>query len=242
MRCNAINTMNCEGQMGNTSGVREWLGDGQSAQIKMGNSFTTTNERLLDVHEHLFMIGDMQNYIYQVLEGVVGVYKMLHDGRRLIVNFYYPGDIIGGSEQHQWTQHAEALCESRVRSIPTSTIDSLITTEPGFGLAILSMLTTELEETRDQLLSLGRKSALEKVATFLLRISRRNKRQKYNDLLLHLPMKRSEIADYLGLTIETVSRNITKLRAAGIIQLECKSEVRIKDMGLLEKLADGASH
>lgn len=221
------------------AGISEWLGDGHSAQIAMGGSFTTTSERSLDAHEHLFMIGDEQTHLYQIQEGVVGVYKMLADGRRQIVNFYYPGDIIGAADQAAWTQHAEALCKSKVRCIAASTVDKLITTELGFGQALLSMLATELDETRDQLLSLGRKSALEKVATFLLRISRRNRREGRDEALLHLPMKRSEIADYLGLTIETVSRNITKLRTTGIIKLESKSEVRITDIQLLEDLAEG---
>ncbi len=228
-------------ETGHAAGVNEWLGDGQSAQIKMGSSFTTTHERPLDMHEHLFMIGDKQTHLYQILEGVIGVYKMLPDGRRQIVTFYYPGDMIGGGDKSNWTQHAEALCNAKVRCIPVSTVDTLITTEPGFGQALMSMLATELEETRDQLLSLGRKSALEKVATFLLRISRRNKREGADESLLHLPMKRAEIADYLGLTIETVSRNITKLKTTGIIRLESKSEISVKDISLLEELADGGN-
>lgn len=228
-----------EDEFGHNGGMCDWLGDGRSARIKMGGSFTTTSERSLETHGHLFMIGDTQTHMYQILEGVVGVYKMLADGRRQIVNFYYPGDIIGWAVPGAWTQHAEALCKTRIRSIPTSTVDTLITTERGFGKALLSMLATELEETRDQLLSLGRKSALEKVATFLLRISRRNQREDNDEGLLHLPMKRAEIADYLGLTIETVSRNITILKKTGIIHLESNTVVRITDMSQLEDLADG---
>lgn len=222
-----------------TNGISQWLGDGHSAQISMGNSFATTSERSLDTHEHLFMIGDQQTHLYQIQEGVIGVYKMLADGRRQIVTFYYPGDIIGAADQAAWTQHAEALCQSRVRCIAITTVDKLITSEPGFGQALLSMLAIELDETRDQVLSLGRKSALEKVATFLLRISRRNRREGKDEGSLHLPMKRAEIADYLGLTIETVSRNITKLRTTGVIALESKSKVSVPDISVLEGIADG---
>ena len=222
-----------------TSAMTEWLGDGQSAKIVIGHSFTTTNERSLESHEHLFIANDTQTHIYQVLEGVVGVYKMLSDGRRQIVTFYYPGDLIGVEDTGTWLHHGEALCNTKIRCIALSTIDSLISSEPGFGQAMLATLATELAETRDQLLSLGRKSALEKMATFLLRISRRNQRENTDECQLHLPMTRAEIADYLGLTIETVSRTITKLKTAGVIQLESRSRVIIKDLESLEDIANG---
>jgi len=222
-----------------TAVMANWLGDGHSGQIKVGHSFATTNERSMDAHEHLFLANDKQKHIYQVLEGVVGAYKMLADGRRQIVTFYYPGDLIGVEDSGVWLHHGEALCNSSIRCIPISTVENLIVSEPEFGQALLAALSTELSETRDQLLSLGRKSAIEKVATFLLRISRRNERENTDECQLYLPMTRAEIADYLGLTIETVSRNITKLKTRGLIRLESKSRVQILDLEGLEDIADG---
>ena len=219
--------------------MTDWLGNGQSAKIVIGHSFSTTNEKLLESHEHLFVANDSQTHVYQVLEGVVGVYQMLSDGRRQIVTFYYPGDLIGVEDTGTWLHHGEALCHTKVRCIALSTIDHLINSEPGFGQAMLATLATELAETRDQLLSLGRKSALEKMATFLLRISRRNQRENTDQSRLHLPMTRAEIADYLGLTIETVSRTITKLKTGGVIQLQSNSRVVVKDLELLENIANG---
>jgi len=221
--------------------LSQWIGNGQSAQIQVDRGFATTSERALDSHEHLYMCGDQHTHVYQVLEGVVGVYQMLADGRRQIVSFYYPGDLIGAVDQGSTSQHAEALCASRVRCIPVKTIETLISSQPGFGQAMLATVATELAETRDQLLSLGRKSAAEKLATFLLRISRRNARENQNDTQLYLPMTRAEIGDYLGLTIETVSRNMTRLRVAGIIRLEGKSRVQILNLEKLAELANGAS-
>ena len=222
-----------------TAKMTDWLGDGQSAKIRIGHSLSTTNERTLDVHEHLFLANDKQTHIYQVLDGVVGVYKMLADGRRQIVTFCYPGDLIGIEDSGTWLHHGEALCDTRVRCISLSTIDALVKSEPDFGQALVRSLATELAETRDQLLSLGRKSALEKVATFLLRISRRNLRENRDVTRLLVPMTRAEIADYLGLTIETVSRNITRLRTGGFIHLLSKCEVQILKMEQLERLAEG---
>ncbi|OED39978.1 hypothetical protein AB833_13075 [Chromatiales bacterium (ex Bugula neritina AB1)] len=223
------------------AGIQCWLGDGQSDQIRIGHSFTVTSERAFEPHEHLFKINDMQSHIYQVLSGVVGVYNMLPDGRRQIVTFYYPGDLIGIEESESWRYHGEVLCRSRVRSIPITIIDRLLETEPGFGQAMLETLATELAEIREQLLSLGQKSAIEKVATFLLRISRRNLREGGNQHSLYLPMTRSEIGDYLGLTIETVSRNISKLKTSGLIHVLNKNTVQILDLPKLEELADGNS-
>jgi len=225
----------------NRTAINNWIGSGKSAQIRVDRGFTTTNERKLDSHEHLFMSGDKRTHIYQVLEGVVGVYQMLSDGRRQIVSFCYPGDLIGVVDQENSLQHAEALCKSRVRCIPVKTIETLISSEPGFGQALLATVASELAETRDQLLSLGRKSAAEKLATFLLRISHRNAKVGENETQLYLPMTRAEIGDYLGLTIETVSRNMTRLRVAGVIRLESKSKVQILDREKLEELADGAA-
>lgn len=223
-------------QLDITTGISEWIGSGQ---IKMTRGFTTTTEISLDTHEHLFLSGDEHTHVYQVLEGVVGLYRMLADGRRQIVSFYYPGDLIGVVDQTFSQHHAEALCDTRVRCIPAKTIETLMASEPGFVQALLNTMATELAETRDQVLSLGRKSALEKLATFLLRISGRNAREKHDELRLHLPVTRSEIGDYLGLTIETVSRNITKLRAAGVINLERKSVIQIIDLQKLNDIADG---
>jgi len=226
----------------NTLSVAQFLNGNSSGKIMLGHSFTTTSEKVLDAHEHLFVAGDSQSQVYQVLEGVISIYELLPDGRRQIATFCYPGDLIGADIVQQFAHHAESLCAARVRCIPTHLMDKMISDEPGFSQALLKVLSTELAETRDQLLSLGRKSAKEKVATFLLRISRRNQREGMNELKLHLPMTRSEIADFLGLTIETVSRNITKLKVANAICLKSGGMVEILDMELLESFADGGNH
>jgi len=225
----------------NVPSVTQFLDSGTPGQIKIGHSFTTTSEKVLEPHEHLFVSGDVQSHVYQILEGVVSVYELLPDGRRQIATFCYPGDLIGADNVANFAHNAESLCSSRVRCIPLKAMDKLISTEPGFSQALLNVLSTELAETRDQLLSLGRKSALEKVATFLLRISRRSEREGLDETQLHLPMTRSDIADYLGLTIETVSRNFTKLKVAGVISLQSSSQVEVLDIDRLEDFADGGS-
>jgi len=219
-----------------------FLSMSKDGRVKIGSSFTPTSEKKLTAHEHLYLEGDRQTHIYQVLEGVVGSYHMLPDGRRQIAKFYYPGDLIGVAEQAQFATHAEALSASKVRCIPISCIDSLILTEPGFGRALLSLVATDLSDTREQLLSLGRKTALEKVASFLFNIYSRNNvadTDSENNDVAHVPMTRSEIADYLGLTIETVSRCITKLKTSGVIKPETRSTIRILNPDQLEEISVG---
>ncbi len=219
--------------------INKWLGEKQHCEIKIGHSIALTKIRKLKPHDHLFSPDQSQANIYQVVEGVVARYKVLADGRRQIVSFYYPGDLIGVEVAGKWQHYGEALCHSRVRCIPTNIVDRLICEDAEFGRALVKTLATELSETQDQMLSLGCKSAQERLATFLLRIARRYQREGKDGSSLSIPMTRSDIADYLGLTVETVSRNFTKLKSKEIIRLDGSSNVHILNMSLLREIASG---
>lgn len=213
----------------------------KDGSIQVGNSFTPVSVKKFAPHEHVYLEGEKQRNIYHILDGVVGVYKMLPDGRRHITKFYYPGDLIGLEESGWFVSHAEALSDAKIRCIPVNTIDALIVNEPGFGRALLNLLTNELKGARDQLLSLGRKSAIEKVATFFHEIYQKNQfaENTTDEDIVHLPMTRSEIADYLGLTIETVSRCITRLKTAKVIKPESRTLFIVLDPESLEEMAAG---
>lgn len=219
--------------------VAPWLNTNAIDHVSLGHTISCLNERVLQEHEHLFLEGERQTHIYLVLEGVVGMYKLLSDGRRQISTFAYPGDILGLDCTDSHVNNSEALSPSRVRCIPVNAIDKLIRNEPGFGQALLRLAASELAETREQMLSLGRKSAAEKLATFLVRIARRSTAIGQASDTIQIPMKRCEIADFLGLTIETVSRNFTKLKVSRVIRLKSKSEIEILNLALLEAMADG---
>lgn len=221
------------------STVSPWLNTDARNPIVLGNSISTCIVRDISVNEHIYLEGEIQSHIYLVISGVIGTYKLLGDGRRQICTFAYPGDILGVDCAQRHLSNAEALSESLVRSIPVNAIDKLIVSEPGFGQALLRITAMELAGTREQLLSLGRKSATEKLATFLLNIARRNALCGQSEIQFDLPMKRSDIADYLGLTVETVSRNFTRLKVAGIIKLLSSNRIQIDDIDVLEALADG---
>lgn len=219
--------------------VAPWLSGTSIDHIGHGHTVSCMVERIFAEHEHLFLEGEKQVHVYLVLDGVVGMYKQLADGRRQISTFAYPGDIIGLDSIGMHVNSGEALSRTVVRCIPVNAIEKLIRSEPGFGQAILFLTASELAETREQMLSLGRKSAAEKLATFLLRISRRSMAIGQSGNILSIPMKRSEIADFLGLTIETVSRTFTRLRVARVIQLQANSQVEVIDMEQLKSIAEG---
>jgi len=218
-----------------------WLSENSIEHAGAAHTMTCTIVKAYDENEHLFMEGDTQTHIYLVNSGAVALYKVLSDGRRQVCAFAYPGDIVGLDSIGEYVNSAEVLCASTVRSIPVNAIEKLMRTEPGFGEALLHATASQLAETREQMLSLGRKTATEKVATFFLRISRRNRAVSLCESTLSIPMKRCEIADYLGLTAETVSRMFTKFKNLGIIRLDKASTVQILDMQKLEAVAQGAA-
>jgi len=221
------------------SSVSPWLNSDARNPIRLGNSISCSIDRKIPINAHLYLEGELQSHIFLVTSGIIGTYKLLADGRRQICRFAYPGDILGVDCAKRHLNNAEALSDSVVRSIPVSAIDKLIDSEPGFGQTLLHITAMELAGTREQLLSLGRKSASEKLATFLLSIARRSALPGNSEVLFDLPMKRCDIADYLGLTVETVSRNFTRLKVAGVIELLSSHQIKIGDIELLKALADG---
>ncbi|MFT4727208.1 MAG: CRP/FNR family transcriptional regulator [Granulosicoccus sp.] len=221
------------------SKVFTWLQTDATDHISLGHTVSCTSERALTDHEHLYLEKDPQSHIFLVLAGVFSNYKVLADGRRQVCTFAYPGDILGLDCIGKHVNNAESLGSSRVRCIPINTIDKLILSEPGFGQSLLRITALELANTREQLLSLGRKSATEKLATFLLGISLRTRNADQQSHVVQIPMKRCEIADFLGLTVETVSRNFTKLKQLGVISMLSISAICIDDIELLESIAGG---
>lgn len=227
--------------MNASSLVAPWISGDNIDHVNLGHTVSCMVERTLSEHEHLFFEGKRQTHVYQVVEGVIGIYKMLADGRRQICNFAYPGDIVGLDTIGKYNYSGEALNDTVVRCIPLNAIEKLMRSEPGFGQALLLYTANELADTREQLVSLGRKTATEKLATFLLRISRRSSGLENHAQVISIPMRRCEIADFLGLTIETVSRTFTRLKSCGVIKLLPNTQVAIVDGKKLECIANGQS-
>src|SRR6188472_3983587 len=152
-------------------------------------------------------------YVYQVKIGAVRSYKLLSDGRRQIGAFHLSGDIFGlenGSE-HRFT--AEAIVNTTVRLIKRRSLEMMAESDAMVSRNLLGMTTENLEHAENHMLLLGRKTSLERVAAFLVEMDRRLAAAG----VMPLPMSRRDIADYLGLTLETVSRALSRLHELAII-------------------------
>ena len=191
--------------------------------------------RHLAVSEHAFFEGDRESHIYRIEEGLIRLYRLLADGRRQIIGFRSAGHVIGiGSHGEQFCS-AEAVTAVTLRALPLSVAGRRMHEEPRYHAEFVNILTDELAEARRQLAVLNHRSALEKVAAFIVDHFRRSG----SSGPVELQVSRNDMADFLGLTIETVSRTLTKLRNQRVIEIPQAQSIRILDIARLDELADG---
>jgi CRP/FNR family nitrogen fixation transcriptional regulator len=161
----------------------------------------------------IFGEAEPAEYVYQVVDGAVRSYKLLSDGRRQIGSFHLSGDIFGleNGEAHRFT--AEAIVDTTVRLAKRASLANVAERDATVARDLLNMTASNLRHAEDHMLLLGRKTALERVAAFLLEMDRRLTAAG----VMALPMCRRDIADYLGLTLETVSRALSVLHDKGVL-------------------------
>ncbi|RQH13082.1 helix-turn-helix domain-containing protein [Bradyrhizobium sp. RP6] len=171
----------------------------------------------------VFGEGEETEYVYQIISGAVRTYKLLSDGRRQINSFHLPGDMFGleNGVTHRFT--AEAIVETRVRITRRRSLLDATRDREGGVAKVIGLVTQSLQHAENHMLLLGRKTALERVAAFLLEMDERLS-QPY---VMILPMSRRDIADYLGLTLETVSRAFSSLRDEKMLQFDGPTQRRI---------------
>lgn len=192
----------------------------------------------LSHNEPLFYDGDEADFIYEVVEGLIISYNILPDGRRQILGFSYPGDIVGLSHDGIYHHCCSASGATQLRSMPRGMLMRVARERPEIASKLLVCATSQLSRVQDHFVLLGCKCAQEKVASFLLELAERYANKGDRSVTFDLPVKRSDIADYLGTTIETISRQLTKLRTAGVIDLPQTSVVHVRDMIALERMAE----
>ena len=170
-------------------------------------------------------------YLYQVISGAVRTYRTLDDGRRQIGAFYLPGDVFGVEAGEVHLSSAEAICDAQVLVIKRSAVMARAEHERDLAKQLWTLTVRELQRVQKHSLVLI-KSAEERVAGFLLEMAGRGS----NPGAIELPMSRQDIADYLGLTIETVSRTFTQLAQSGTIALESSRRVVFRNRAALNRL------
>ena len=187
----------------------------------------------------LFHEGDPARFVYNLTRGTLKLYKLLPDGRRQITGFAYPGDFIGvdDSEVHAFT--AEALEPAEYCRFTRERFMGFLEHQRGVARELYATAIHDLAAAREQMVLLGRKRAGERLATFLLELFDRRDPGDAGEQTLRLPMTRTDIGDYLGLTKETVSRAFTLLRRRRLIALQPHARIALLDRARLEQLARG---
>ena len=173
-----------------------------------------------------------------VVKGTIKVYKLLPDGRQQIIGFLQPGDFIGSVTQESYRCFAEAITPVELCVFPLSGLNRIIHELPNLQHQLLKLAAHDLDLAQEWMLLLGRKTAQERLATFLLLLSEKARSRGTRSDSVTLPMNRAEIADYLGLTIETVSRQVGKLKSLGVIQPIGNHCIEILNAGQLRQIAE----
>jgi CRP/FNR family nitrogen fixation transcriptional regulator len=166
--------------------------------------------------QRIFGEGQAADHFYEVVTGAVRTYTILDDGRRQIAGLHLPGDIFGLETGAQHRFSASGLCDVTVLGFTRAELDVLVASDAAFRAQLLSSLMSSLERAQSQVLMMGRKSAREKITEFLLDFADRASKSKTPDLSI----RRSDIADFLGLSRETVCRTLTQLACDGTAEVK----------------------
>jgi CRP/FNR family nitrogen fixation transcriptional regulator len=164
----------------------------------------------------IFSEGQAADFFYKVATGVVRTYTILADGRRQITGFYLAGDILGLETTARHRFSASGLCDVTVVAFKRTDLNMLLASDAAFRAEILSSLMANLERAQNQVVLMGRRTAREKVAQFLLDLAHRASKSE----TANLPMRRSDIADFLGMSRETACRALTELTCDGVIEVK----------------------
>ncbi len=174
--------------------------------------------------EEIFAQGETVDTVYQLLSGAVRTYRLLGDGRRHVCDFHVPGDVLGLEAGGEHACSAEGMTDVILLAIPVATLRRLSAHDPLLGQRLLSVASSGLQRSQNHAAMLARLGAVERVAAFLIDFAQRFDADDEFDL----PMTRQDIADYLGLTIHTVSRTLSQLQDQGLIDARASRRVRLR--------------
>jgi CRP/FNR family transcriptional regulator, anaerobic regulatory protein len=190
----------------------------------------------------LFHEGDPVTRVFTLTSGTLKLYKILADGRRYVTGFMHPGDFLGISFNDEHAFSAEAIEDAQLCWFPRARFDDFVESHSPMERELYRLAAHELAAAQQQLVLLGRKTATERLASFLLLLADRAADIPGRDRrVVSLPMSRSDIADYLGLTKETVSRVLSAFRRDRVIRLRAVDEVEIVDRDALEILTESGA-
>jgi CRP/FNR family nitrogen fixation transcriptional regulator len=184
--------------------------------------------------QEIYAEGDASDSWYRLISGTVRLSKLLADGRRQIAEFSFPGDCFGLDSLHERSFSAEAVGDVMVMRYPRAATERLIDERPRLARRICEMTLHGLAHAQTRMLLLGRMTAPERVANFLMELSERRDERR----VIEVPMSRNDIADYLGLTIETVCRVLSSLKRDGVIAIPNPHRIEVRDHDALRAVSE----
>ncbi len=179
-----------------------------------------------DRDEEIVAQGDPARHCYLLVSGCARTVKLMEDGRRQVGEFLLPGDLFGWEALDEHDFGVEAVTPVTLLRFPRSALETLVDRDRHFARQLRALSAGQIRAGRERLVLLGRKTACERIASFLLEMAQRIRGE--GGAMIGLPMSRADMADYLGLTIETVCRGLAQLRTAGVIAVE-RSKIVILD-------------
>ncbi|MFI5013343.1 MAG: helix-turn-helix domain-containing protein [Hyphomicrobiales bacterium] len=182
--------------------------------------------------EEIYGEAEEAEFVYKIVSGAVRTYKLLSDGRRQIGAFHLPGDLFGFESSATHRLSAEAIVDTTVLVFKRRTLESLAARSVEVARQLWALTARSLDHAEEHMLLLGRKTAAERVASFLLEMDARMQLSG----AINLPMTRRDIADYLGLTLETVSRTVSQMQVEGTVQLSSARQIRVQRRAKLQAL------
>jgi CRP/FNR family transcriptional regulator len=185
----------------------------------------------------VFFEGDENTYLFNVVSGAVRLSKLLRDGRRQITGFSFPGDLFGLSVADEYAYTAETLSETSLCRFNRASLIKLLNRFPRLEHRLLELAANELIEAQAHMLLLGQKHLMEKVSTTLFYLMRRIGERRGDATVIELPMGRTDLAEYAGVAMESVSRSLTQLSKLNVIRLPTASSVHIIREDELERLS-----
>lgn len=192
--------------------------------------------RQVQAHKHLFFEGDKRTNLYVVESGWAKLYRTLVDGQRQVVGFCSAGSIIGIEGDADHANGCEAVTSLRVRPIPLKRLAEICARDPQLAVQLIGQVGNQLGAAQAQLTSVGAQSADQKLASFLIAVA---KVSDSKDGEIDLPMRRSEMAEFLGLRLETVSRKMSEFQRRKWVKMTAMYRFRLLNRGALECLAEG---
>lgn len=195
--------------------------------------------RITQRGEHIYRSGEDFTAVFAIRSGYVKTYRITDDGEEQITGFYFPGEIFGvdGISKHKYVNSAKALESSAICEIPFERFQELTFELPGLQTHFFQLMSQEIANDQQLITMLSKKTAEQRISTFLLMIAMRNAERGLSETRFRLAMSRTDIGNYLGLTVETVSRVLSRLSKEGVIDLDQK-EVSIVDLEQLRALAN----